>query len=72
MIYDGIEQYWMVLDGIGWNWLVLDGIQLFQITIEHSNLKWMGWDGSPGGRRYRAPYGAEKLSTIFPQKAEVS
>ena len=20
----------------------------------------MGWDGSPGGRRYRAPYGANK------------
>ena len=21
---------------------------------------WMGWDGSPGGPRYRAPYGANK------------
>ena len=23
----------------------------------------LGWDGSPGGRRYRAPYGANKCNT---------
>ena len=31
-------------------------------SMEHSNLKWVKWDGwmdrSRGGRRYRAPYGA--------------
>ena len=57
----------MVLDGIGWNWVLLNGIELFQITIEcYRTLKAIsGWDGSPGGRRYRAPYGANNPQGAF-------
>ena len=59
----------MVLDGIKWYWMVLNGIELFQIGIEWyrtikaiSGMGWDGWmDGSPGGRRYRAPCGANNL-----------
>ena len=67
MVLDGNGWYWMVLDGIGWYWMVLGCFRLPQNGIEHSELYVGGlgmgwdWDGSPGGRRYRAPYGANNI-----------
>ena len=66
MVSGGLGWSRMVSDGLRWSQMVLGGLsQLFSITIEWfktpkpiSGLGWMGWIGSPGGRGYRAPYGA--------------
>ena len=67
MVFNGINSYWVLLDGFGLNWVVLDGVELIYITIGWfqiikwmDGMRWNGWDGSPGGCRYRAPYSAKK------------
>ena len=58
----------LVSDGLGWSRMFLDGLSgLSESAIEWFKTPkplsgwdwdWMGLDGYPGGRRYRAPYGA--------------
>ena len=65
MVFDGIWWYLMVIYGIQWYskvwyWVVLDyprmvwNTQTYKCTDGRD-----GWDGSLGGRRYKAPYGAK-------------
>ena len=82
VVFNGIQWSQMVSDGLRWSQMALGGLsQLIYITIEWfktpkpiSGLGWDwdgwmdGWIGSPGGRGYRAPYGANKVKFLKEEK----
>ena len=56
-------------DGIQWYWSVLGDLDYHRTLQNTQSYKWVdliGWIGwkSPGGRRYRAPYGANKFELV--------
>ena len=56
MVSDGLRWSQMVSDFLGWS--VLVDFDYHKMVLK----SWIGrTDGSPGVRRYRAPYGANKM-----------
>ena len=64
MVSDGLRWSQMVSDGLGWSFSV--DLDYHRMVLNTQTYKWiglgLGLDGTPGGRGYRAPYGANKIS----------
>ena len=67
MVFNGLGWSRVVSNGLGWSQMVSDGLGCsFSVDLDYHRtpkpISGLGWDwdwiGSPGGRGYRAPYGA--------------